>query len=166
MSSAEFNTLLLSNADFLKPFAITLTKDAESAKDLYQETMFRALSNQEKYLAGTNIRAWLYTIMRNIFINNYRRKSKQHLCFDNSTNDFLLNTQQVIIGNQAESGLRIKDIQLSVHNLPVIFKKPFILYLDGFKYFEIAEILEEPLGTIKSRIHFARKMLKAQVTRF
>ncbi len=124
MSSAEFNTLLLSNADFLKPFAITLTKDAESAKDLYQETMFRALSNQEKYLAGTNIRAWLYTIMRNIFINNYRRKSKQHVCFDNSTNDFLLNTQQVIIGNQAESGLRIKDIKPPFTTSPSSLKSP------------------------------------------
>lgn len=166
MSSAEFNTLLLSNADFLKPFAITLTKDAESAKDLYQETMFRALSNQEKYMVGTNIRAWLYTIMRNIFINNYRRKAKQHLCFDHSSNDFLLNSHQVIIGNMAESVMRIKDIEASVHRLPIIFKKPFVLYLDGFKYFEIADILAEPLGTIKSRIHFARKMLKTQVARF
>lgn len=164
MSSAEFNTLLLSNADFLKPFAITLTKDAESAKDLYQETMFRAISNQEKYLAGTNIRAWLYTIMRNIFINNYRRKSKQHLCFDNSSNDFLLNSHQTIIGNHAEAGLRVKDIQVAVHQLPIIFKKPFLLFLDGFKYYEIADVLHEPLGTIKSRIHFARKMLKAQVS--
>lgn len=163
MSSAEFNTLLLNNADFLKPFAITLTRDAESAKDLYQETMFRAISNQEKYHAGTNIRAWLYTIMRNIFINNYRRKAKQHLCFDSSPNDFLLNSNQAIIGNYAESGLRVKDIQLAVHQLPVIFKKPFLLFLDGFKYYEIADILHEPLGTIKSRIHFARKMLKAQV---
>lgn len=163
MSSNEFNTLLLSNADFLKPFAVTLTKDADSAKDLYQETMARALSNQEKYLAGTNIRAWLYTIMRNIFINSYRRKTKYHFCFDNTSNDFLLNTQQVSTGNYAETGLRIKDIQESISQLPLIFKAPFILYLDGFKYYEIADILQEPLGTIKSRIHFARRMLKAQI---
>ncbi|HQR02399.1 MAG TPA: sigma factor, partial [Ferruginibacter sp.] len=72
MSTIEFNQALVSNSDYLRPFAMTLTRDAESAKDLVQETLFRALANKEKYLDGTNIKAWLYTIMRNIFINNYR----------------------------------------------------------------------------------------------
>lgn len=88
MSTQEFNQLLLQNSEYLRPFAVTLTKDQETAKDLLQETMFRALSNQEKYSVGTNIKAWLYTIMRNIFINNYRRKSKQNTIFDNSPNEF------------------------------------------------------------------------------
>lgn len=166
MSTAEFNTLLLSNADFLKPFAITLTKDTETAKDLFQETMYRAIANQEKYHVGTNIKAWLYTIMRNIFINHYRRRMKQHTIFDNSSNDFLLNYQQSATVNQAESDLRVKDIHKAIHRLPDLFRKPFLLYFEGFKYFEIAEMLQEPLGTIKSRIHFARKMLKAQIARF
>ena len=77
MSTVEFNQMLLNNTDFLKPFAFTLTRDNETAKDLLQETMFRALANREKYNVGTNIKAWLYTIMRNIFINSYRRKAKQ-----------------------------------------------------------------------------------------
>ena len=76
MATIEFNQLLLSNAEFLKPFAVTLTKNMETAKDLFQETMFKALANKEKYNVGTNIKAWLYTIMRNIFINDYRRKAK------------------------------------------------------------------------------------------
>ena len=75
MSTLEFDQLLTSNADFLKPFAFTLTRDNESAKDLIQETLYRALSNKEKYNVGTNIKAWMYTIMRNIFINDYRKKS-------------------------------------------------------------------------------------------
>jgi RNA polymerase sigma-70 factor (ECF subfamily) len=75
MSTIDFNQMLLNNAEFLKPFAVTLTRDNETAKDLYQETLFRALSNKDKYNAGTNIKAWLYTIMRNIFINNYRRNA-------------------------------------------------------------------------------------------
>src|SRR6185436_19903160 len=78
MSTVEFNQMLVNNAEFLKPFAITLTRDSEAAKDLFQETLYRALANKDKYSVGTNIKAWLYTIMRNIFINNYRRKVKQN----------------------------------------------------------------------------------------
>ena len=166
MSTLEFNQLLVNNAEFLKPFAITLTRDTEEAKDLFQETLFRAISNKDKYNVGTNIKAWLYTIMRNIFINNYRRKAKQNTIFDSSPNEFLLNSSpSVIISNNAESNLRMKDIQLAVHQLPEIFRNPFLLYFDGFKYHEIADMLHEPLGTIKSRIHFARKLLKEQIER-
>ncbi len=166
MSTLEFNQLLVNNAEFLKPFAITLTKDSEAAKDLFQETLYRALANRDKYNVGTNIKAWLYTIMRNIFINNYRRKAKQNTIFDSSPNDFLLNRNQAVIPNAAEGNLRIKDIQMAIHNLPEIFRNPFLLYFDGFKYHEIADMLSEPLGTIKSRIHFARKLLKSQIQAF
>lgn len=166
MATKEFNQLLLQNTDFLKPFAVTLTKDQETAKDLLQETMYRALANQEKYNVGTNIKAWLYTIMRNIFINNYRRKAKQNTIFDNSSNDFLLDYNQSTIDNGAESNLRMKDIYAAVHSLPDIFKQPFMLYFEGYKYHEIADNLGEPLGTIKSRIHFARRLLKEQISKF
>lgn len=162
----DFNQLLVSNAEFLKPFAITLTRDNEAAQDLYQETLYRALANKDKYNVGTNIKAWLYTIMRNIFINNYRRRAKQHTIFDSTPNDFLLNYNQAIASNEAESNLKLKDINAAIHGLPEIFRNPFLLYFDGFKYHEIADMLREPLGTIKSRIHFARKLLKAQIQRF
>ena len=165
MSTVEFNQMLVNNAEFLKPFAITLTRDNEAAKDLFQETLYRALANKDKYSVGTNIKAWLYTIMRNIFINNYRRKVKQNTIFDSTPNDFLINQNQGVIANTAESNLRLKDIQVAIHNLPQIFRNPFLLYFDGFKYHEIADMLGEPLGTIKSRIHFARKLLKTQIQR-
>ena len=166
MATKDFDQLLINNTEFLKPFAITLTRDNEVAKDLLQETMFRALANKEKYNVGTNIKAWLYTIMRNIFINNYRRKAKQNTIFDNTPNEFLLNYNQAATTNAAEGVLKLKDIQLAVHKLPAIFRNPFMLYFEGYKYFEIAEMLSEPLGTIKSRIHFARKLLKEQLNRF
>lgn len=166
MASLEFNQMLVNNSEFLKPFAITLTRDSDAAQDLYQETLYRALANKDKYNVGTNIKAWLYTIMRNIFINNYRRKAKQNTIFDSTPNDFLLNQAQVTTANAAESILKLKDIQQAIHNLPDIFRNPFLLYFDGYKYHEIAQMLDEPLGTIKSRIHFARKLLKAQVQRF
>lgn len=166
MSTVEFNKMLVNNAEFLKPFAITLTRDSEAAKDLYQETLYRALANKDKYNVGTNIKAWLYTIMRNIFINNYRRKSKHQTIFDSTPNDFLLNQNQAITANAAEANLRLKDIQEAIYKLPEIFRNPFLLYFDGFKYHEIAEMLGEPLGTIKSRIHFARKLLKSHIQRY
>ncbi len=166
MSAIEFNQVLLENADFLKPFAVNLTKDTEAANDLYQETLYKALANQEKYNVGTNIKAWLFTIMRNIFINDYRRKAKQKTVFDNSANDYLINLKQASVSNAAESSLRMKEITEAVHQLPEIFKTPFRLYFDGYKYQEIADLLAEPLGTVKSRIHFARKLLKERLTRY
>ena len=158
--------MLLQNADFLKPFAVNLTRDTEAANDLYQETLYKALANREKYNVGTNIKAWLFTIMRNIFINNYRRKAKQKTIFDNTPNEFLINQKQATVSNGAESDMRIKEINAAIQGLPEIFRTPFLLYFDGYKYNEIAEVLHEPLGTIKSRIHFARKLLKEQISRF
>lgn len=166
MSTVEFNQLLVENAEFLKPFAVNLTRDNEEARDLYQETLYKALANQEKYHVGTNIKAWLFTIMRNIFINNYRRKAKQNTIFDNSPNEYLLNNRQTMVANSAESEMNMKNIQKAIHELPQIFRTPFLLYFEGYKYHEIAEALNEPLGTIKSRIHFARKLLKEQITRY
>src|SRR4051812_40641980 len=109
MSTLEFSQVIVNNSEYLKPFAVSLTRDSETAKDLLQETMFRALANKEKYNNGTNIKAWLYTIMRNIFINDYRRRAKQHTVLDNSINEFLINSNQVAIANAAESNLKMKE---------------------------------------------------------
>jgi RNA polymerase sigma factor (sigma-70 family) len=166
MTALEFDQMLVNNADFLKPFAFTLTRDNESARDLTQETLFRALANKEKYHVGTNMKAWMYTIMRNIFINNYRRKGRQNTIFDNSPNEYLLDHNQSAVANSAETNLRMKDIQAAIQKLPDIFRNPFMMYFEGYKYNEIADYLQEPLGTIKSRIHFARKLLKEELERF
>jgi RNA polymerase sigma-70 factor (ECF subfamily) len=166
MAIANFNQSLITNAEFLMPFAYTLTHDHEDAKDLFQETVFKALANKDKYSMGTNISAWLYTIMRNVFINDYRRKSKQRIMFDSTPNDFFINSTKAITVNNAIQSINIKEIQSAIINLPDIFKDPFLLYLDGFKYNEVADMLSEPLGTIKSRIHFARKLLRVQIERF
>lgn len=166
MSAAEFNELLLSNADPLRPFAVSLTHDQEIAKDLLQETLYKALANQDKYSRGTNIRAWLFTIMRNIFINDYRRKSKQRTIFDNSSNESLISSGKIVVSNGGEDSLHMKEIHRAIYQLPQIFKIPFLLYFEGYRYYEISESLDEPLGTIKSRIHFARKLLKEQLSRY
>lgn len=166
MSTQEFTQMLTKNEEYLKPFAVTLTRDLESAKDLLQETFYRALANKEKYNVGTNIKAWLYTIMRNIFINDYRKKSKQQTILDYSTNDFLLDSNQLAVTNNAITNLQLKEVKEELHKLPEIFRNPFMLYFEGYKYNEIADMLHEPLGTIKSRIHFARKLLKEHIVRY
>ena len=163
MSVIEFNQVVINNAEYLKPFAITLTRDKETAKDLLQETMFRAFANRDKYNVGTNVKAWLYTIMRNIFINNYRRKARQNTVFDNTPNDFLIDYNQITIANPAESTLKLKEISKAIHGLPEIFRNPFLLYFDGYKYHEIAEKLKIPIGTVKNRIHIARHELKGKL---
>jgi RNA polymerase sigma-70 factor (ECF subfamily) len=166
MSGNDFNTILIGNADFLKPVAISLTRDNESALDLFQETLYRALINRDKYNIGTNIKAWLYTIMRNIFINDYRRKVKQRTIFENTSDENFANLNQGSVANAAESNIRTKEIKEAIEQLPEIYKTPFVLYFDGYHYNEIAQSLKEPLGTIKSRIHFARKLLKDQLSRY
>jgi RNA polymerase sigma factor (sigma-70 family) len=165
MSTIEFNQMLVNNTEFLKPFALTLTRDHEKARDLFQETCYKALRNKDKYSVGTNIKAWLYTIMRNIFINDYRKNSKRSLVLDGTPNDFFLDNQQMAIPDSAYTMMSTKEINLAITQLPEIFRQPFILYFEGYKYGEIAEILKEHLGTIKSRIHFARKLLKEQIER-
>ena len=166
MQVSEFNSMIQEETGYLMPFAINLTGNPEDAKDLIQETIYRALSNSEKYVDGTNLKAWMYTIMRNIFINNYRRRAKQNTIFDNTPNDFLIDHNQSAVPNSAETNMRIKDIERAVYNLPALFKKPFMLYFEGYKYHEIAIMLDEPLGTIKSRIHFARRLLKEEISKF
>ncbi len=159
MSTQEFNSLVLNNADGLKPFAITLTKDQEAAKDLCQETLCKAFTYREKYEPGTDIKAWLFTIMRNIFINDYRRNSRKKVVMDvvkQSVTPYALSSETVV---------RLKEINSAIHHLPAIFKTACLLYLHGYKYHEIAMALNEPLGTIKSRIHFAKKMLQKQIDR-
>lgn len=159
MGTHEFNGLVLNNTEGLKPFAITLTKDHEAAKDLCQETLYKAFAYREKYEPGTNIKAWLYTIMRNIFINDYRRNNRKKLVLE------AIKYSQADSGFSAEINVRLKEINLALHQLPSIFKTASLLYLQGYKYQEIAYALNEPLGTIKSRIHFAKKLLQKQIDR-
>lgn len=163
MSTIEFNQLLIGNSDKLKPYAITLTRDGEAAKDLLHETIYRALANREKYNEGTNIQAWLSTIMRNIFINNYRRRAREKKIFDPGHRDTGPYYHEPSAPSLAESRLGNKEIQVAIESLPDIFRIPFRLYFEGYQYQEIADMMNTALGTVKSRIHLARKCLKEQI---
>jgi len=163
MTSADFTHLVSRHSEFLYPFAYSLTNDQEEAKDLFQDTMLRALANRDKYQFGTNLKAWLYTVMRNIFINSYRRKKKLRGIEKQQQHAEWLNDQS--IGNVGWNRLRLKEINEALNRLPESLRLSFELYYTGYKYQEIAVLLQEPLGTVKSRIHFARKTLISQLDR-
>jgi RNA polymerase sigma-70 factor (ECF subfamily) len=161
MSIQEFDSLVITNAEGLKPFAITLTKDREAAQDLCQETLYKAFAHRDKYQPGTNIKAWLCTIMRNIFINEYRRNERKRVVMDGVQ----YAEKQATNHLSSDRTIRLKEINAAIYNLPMIFKNACLLYLQGYKYGEIALALNEPLGTIKSRIHFAKKILQKNIER-
>ncbi|MEY4106791.1 MAG: hypothetical protein RL181_1133 [Bacteroidota bacterium] len=144
----------------LRAFALKLTNNTMDAEDLFQDTAFRIITNAEKYHAGTNFKAWAVTIMRNIFINNYRKKLRRNLVIDQTPNNYLLDSGTEAIPNDGETSLELTELIGMVETLPEDFRKPFIMAFEGFKYEEIAEELGSPLGTIKSRIFFARKKLQ------
>lgn len=165
MSAAEFSGLLINNAGFLKPYAITLTRDNERAKDLFQETLTRALTYQHHYSTGTNIKAWLHTIMRNIFINDYRRNVKNRVMQVGALPEYGEAVTRFSVQNTGLQNLGEKELWREVEELPQLFREPFLLHYYGYKYQDIARKINEPLGTIKSRIHMARKMLKDSINK-
>lgn len=163
--SAELDTMITATTEDLKLFALKFTNHRESAEDLVQDTIYKALANKQKFSTNSNMRAWLYTIMRNIFINDYRRKEVYQSvllkCYRKSDAVHVELSNKNIFPVELEA----KEIKERIHTLPIVFRECFLLYLEGYKYDEIAEMLSEPIGTIKSRIHFARKLLRSNIER-
>ena len=165
MSTIEFNQRLDALSTLLHSFAYNLTKNTEDAKDLYQETAFRVITNKDKFRPGTNFKAWCFTIMKNIFINNYRRKSKANTIIDSTDNMYFINSGDAIISNDANSNILMDELKAMIVSLEDAIRVPFEMHYEGFKYQEIADELELPLGTVKSRIFFARRALKEMISK-
>jgi len=163
MSALEFHNQYEGLSGILNAFAYNLTKHHEDARDLYQETCYRALVHRDKFKEGTNFKAWVFTIMKNIFINNYRKKVKANTITDSTDNQFLLNSATNSVGNSAETSMLVKELQVMIDALDESIQVPFVMHYYGYKYQEIAEHLQLPLGTVKSRIFFARKELKGKI---
>lgn len=157
MTAIEFNNKLLGIETKLKYFAYSLTANPEEAKDLLQETMLKALTNRDKFTDPRNFNSWAYTIMKNTFINNYRRNVKSNTIFNKTENNENLSHKQEAIS--PESVHAYKEIRKKVDSLQNDFRVPFQMFTDGFKYKEIAEKLDIPIGTVKSKIFFARQKL-------
>ena len=161
MSSVEFNTRFNNLSGMLQGFAYSLTKDYEDARDLLQETAYRAVKNRDKFTPGTNFKAWCFTIMKNIFINNYRKKVKVNMVIDRTDNNYYINSGKQTIRNEGDANIMMDELTEMIAGLEDGIRIPFLRHYEGYKYQEIADEMELPLGTVKSRIFFARKELKS-----
>jgi RNA polymerase sigma factor (sigma-70 family) len=160
MTAFEFNNRVIALSDFIKGFALKYTRDEDLAKDLAQETILKALSNRDKFRTNTNLKGWLKVILKNTFINSYRKKTNQIITYN--SDDY-----KVMTGNtddyKPDDMLMTDHIQGLIDNLPEYLSVPFMMHVEGFKYHEIADELDLPLGTVKSRIHQSRKVLSKQI---
>jgi RNA polymerase sigma-70 factor (ECF subfamily) len=157
---ATIHDQLATISNSLRAFSLKLTGNNADADDLYQDTALRIMANADKYREGTNFKAWAVTIMRNIFINNYRKKVRRGTILDQTPNNYYINSGDVSVSNEGEMIASYKELLKMVSSLPDEFKRPFWMAYKGYKYDEIAEELDAPLGTIKSRIFFARRKLR------
>lgn len=160
MTALEFGYRIDNLTSTLKPYALKLTKDRDEADDLLQETVFKAYSNRDKFEDGTNLKAWMYTIMRNTFITNYQRMVRRNTFIDTTENNHFINSSGIGLENRAVGNFMLRDVNGAVDKLKDMYKIPFTMYFRGFKYHEIADKLNIPIGTVKNRIHIARKELK------
>jgi len=159
MTVLEFNYRLIGMQSYLQYFAKKLTMNEEDANDLVQETNYKALLFREKYIHHTNFKAWLFTIMKNIFINNYRRNKKARTFIDTTDNLSYIHSQIDAFPVSPESVLQEKEVRQVVDSLEDDHRVPFEMHTQGFKYKEIADELDLSIGTVKSRIFFGRKKL-------
>ena len=166
MRTSNFTQNLLGMQSELHRFALKLTADNEEANDLLQETSLKALDNEDKYTPDTNFKGWMYTIMRNIFINNYRKTVRDQTFVDQTDNLYHLNLPQDSGFESTEGNYDLKEIRRIVNTLPKEYRVPFSMYVSGFKYREIAERLGLPIGTVKSRIFFTRQRLQKDLKDF
>ena len=166
MKSLSFRKDLIGVQEELLRFAYKLTANREEANDLLQETSLKALDNEEKYVPDTNFKGWMYTIMRNIFINNYRKIVRDQTFVDQTDNYYHLNLPQDSGFISTEGAYDLKEMHRIVNALPKEYKVPFSMHVSGFKYRESADKLGLPLGTVKSRIFFTRQRLQQELKEF
>lgn len=162
MTAEQFNHRLLGLQQKMFSYALTLTANEEDANDLVQETNFRALSSREKFVMNTNFSAWMHTIMRNSFINNYRRKYKMRQA-PMLVDEVSYLSNMYYTHDSPDVIHYANEITSNMNRLDDDFKRPLTMHMEGFKYKEIADKLDMPIGTVKSRIFFGRKKLQKMI---
>ncbi|WMJ71790.1 RNA polymerase sigma factor [Cytophagaceae bacterium ABcell3] len=168
MNTAEFTYSLQEAIGNLKPAAYKLTKNTEEANDLLQETYLRAYDQKNKFLKGSNLNAWIYTIMKNIFINNYQRMVRRKTFLDTTELQFFVNNpgREEKKRDTYYESLTGSELRKALKKLNKDQRVPFIMHFTGYKYYEIAESLQIPLGTVKTRIRNARKNLQVYLKEY
>lgn len=162
-SKESFQDRIINLQDNLLSFAYQLTTNREQAQDLLQDTTLKALDNEDKYVDNVNFKGWIFTIMRNIFINNYRQSVRKATVIDQTEDLYHLNICQDSGLNTPEGSYAVKEISMALNSFSEYYRIPFNMFVSGYKYNEIAKKLNLPLGTVKSRIFFARKRLREQL---
>lgn len=163
MSTLEFNQQLIGLRQQLYYFALSLTKDRDNAHDLLQESMMRAITYRDKFRDNTNFKAWVYTIMKNTFINDHRRAKRTKTLMDTVDRE-RDQVRRIQTPASAEASVKMSEISRSLERLDPTFREPFLMHHEGYKYHEIAEHLNIPIGTVKSRIFQARQRLMGMLT--
>lgn len=163
MSSSNFQSKLMALQSNLLNFAYILTSNRDDAYDLLQDTTLKALDNEDKYVENTNFKGWVFTIMRNIFINNYRKVARSATIIDQTEDLYHLNLPQDSGLDTPEGSIAANEITAAINSFADEYRIPFSMHVAGYKYNEIAEKMNLPLGTIKSRIFFARQHLQVML---
>jgi RNA polymerase sigma-70 factor (ECF subfamily) len=168
-----FNQEFMPHINSMYNFAYRLTLDSDDAKDLLQDTYLKAFRFIDSFQQGTNAKAWLFRILKNSFINDYRKKSKEPSKVDYQEVESFYNSEDV--DRQITPDLRVEalqdmigdEISIALNSLDVDFRTVIILCdLEGFKYEEMAKILDIPIGTVRSRLHRARNLLKEKLSEY
>ncbi|MEF2643814.1 MAG: RNA polymerase sigma factor [Paramuribaculum sp.] len=166
MESSTFQNRLMSLQANMLNFAYMLTSNRDDAYDLLQDTTLKVLDNRDKYVENTNFKGWVFTIMRNIFINNYRRIVRSATVIDQTEDCYHLNLSQDSGIESPEGSYAASEIHDAINEFPEKYRVPFSLHVAGYKYNEIADKMNLPLGTIKSRIFFARHELQRRFANY
>ncbi|MFW5944625.1 MAG: sigma-70 family RNA polymerase sigma factor [Bacteroidota bacterium] len=159
MKPIEFEHQIIQLEDKLKRFALSLISQPDEANDLVQDTYYKAWANRAKFKGDSNLKAWMFTIMKNTFINKYRKKQKERAYWDNNAKDHLMNHQEDSTSIRPDSDYSIIEINRKIEELPNKFRIPFKMFLSGYTYEEISDSLNLKMGTTKSRLFFTRKKL-------
>jgi len=160
MNARQFRKQVIGLQENMMNFALMLTANREDARDLLQDTTLKVLDNQQKFVDNINLKGWVLTVMRNLFINNYHKVVRTHTAVDHRIDIYNLELENESDENSPETSFQMKEINRAIDHLSDELRIPFSLYLAGYKYNEIGEKANLPLGTVKSRIFFARKELQ------
>lgn len=160
MENINLNTLFQEKRLILSHFASQFTSDYDEREDLIQETLIRALKSIHNFINDPKLMTWLYVIMKNIYINQYRKERRKTVVYDDYQNSTI---QSSMVINVSENKLLCDDIQKAIDSLPPEHAETFRMYLDGYRYHEIAEYFNVPEGTVKSRIYITRKKLQQKL---
>ena len=166
MTAVEFNTQIASLKTTLELFTRRFTNDKMESEDLVQDTVLKALTYRDKFKQNTNLKGWLFTIMRNTFINKYRKAQRARTTHDDTPELYYLNVEDNYTFNTPDGTYEYHDIQRCVHEIKSDLLTPFKMHTEGFKYHEIAEHLEIPIGTVKNRIFHARKEIQKKLVAY